>query len=174
MKLLKIYKHEEIKDIENLNIFKRITARGIILKGEEILLIYTRRYNDYSFPGGGVDVNEDLSQGLMRELAEETGAQNVEIIDNFGAIEEFRPIHYPEYDLMHQISYYYVCKADYDLGEAQPEDYELKNGSEPVWVNIKEALSHNRNVIEENQKSLGFSIHRETYVLEKIIADLLV
>ncbi|MGB5823211.1 MAG: NUDIX domain-containing protein, partial [Proteocatella sp.] len=66
MKLLKSYTHNKVSDIENKNIFKRTTARGIIIRDEEILLIYTKRYNDYSFPGGGVDSNEDLREGLLR------------------------------------------------------------------------------------------------------------
>lgn len=172
MKLLKSYTHNEVSDIKNKNIFKRTTARGIIIQNEEILLIYTKRYDDYSFPGGGVDAHEDLRQGLLRELAEETGATNVEIVEEFGAIEEFRPVHYPEYDLMHQTSYYYVCKADCNLGQASPEDYELINGSEPVWVNIKEALSHNQNVIANSPQGMGFSIQRETFMLERIVSDL--
>lgn len=173
MKILNKYVHEEVKLLQNPNILNRTTARGIIIDKEDILLIYTKRYDDYSFPGGGVDENEDLMQGLSRELAEETGAQNVKVISEFGIIEELRPIHYPEYDAMNQTSYYYVCSADKTLGEASPEDYEVNNGSVPIWINIHDALRHNKDVIAKNPKSIGYSIQRETFVLEQIIDTLI-
>jgi len=171
MNLIKNYVHEDVENKILTNIHKRITARGIIMNGDEILMIYTKRYNDYSFPGGGVDPDEAIEEGLLRELSEETGAQNVKIISAFGRVEELRPIHYPEYDAMHQISYFYTCSADRKLGKANPEAYELKNGSEPVWVKLVDAIEHNRKVIEQNDESIGLSIHRETMVLEKILEN---
>lgn len=42
------------------NIAERIATRAIVLKGDQILLLYTRRYNDYSLPGGGVEEGETL------------------------------------------------------------------------------------------------------------------
>lgn len=169
MKLIESYTHGEIVDRKLTNIHKRTTARGIIMNGDEILMIYTKRYNDYSFPGGGVDPDEAIEDCLLRELSEETGAQNVKIISAFGRVEELRPIHYPEYDAMHQTSYFYTCTADQKLGKANPEAYELQNGSEPVWVKLEKAIEHNKKVIEQNDSSIGFSIHRETMVLEKIL-----
>lgn len=173
MRLLRKFVHEEVKNLEKNRIYERVAARGIILKDEKILMIYTKRYNDYSFPGGGVNKNEDIKIGLMRELKEETGAQNIKLIDNFGKYEELRPTYYDDYDSMHMISYFYLCYSDKELGEASPEDYELQNGSEPVWVNIYDAINHNKSVINNKEKSMGLSIERETFVLELIAKELL-
>lgn len=172
MKLIKSYVHDDVVDRKLTHIHKRTTARGIIMNGEEILMIYTKRYNDYSFPGGGVNLEEAIEDCLLRELSEETGAQNVKIISEFGRVEELRPIHYPEYDAMHQTSFFYTCTADQKLGKANPEAYEIQNGSEPVWVNLVDAIEHNKKVIEQNDASIGFSIHRETMVLETILENL--
>ena len=166
MKQLLDFVHPDVEGITAVNVFKRKTARGIIMKGREILLIYTQRYDDYSFPGGGIDPEESVEEALIRELAEETGAQNVRIVEPFGYVTETRPIHYIEYDVMHQLSYFYICDADKALGVAKPEAYEVTNGSVPVWVEIREAIKHNRDVIGRNAEGIGFSIHRETYVLE--------
>lgn len=173
MRLINKYVHESYDNLSEPRIFERTAARGIILHGEEILMIYTKRYNDYSIPGGGVDKGEDIKEGLIRELEEETGARNIEIISGFGNYEEYRPTHYPEYDIMHMMSHFYVCNASKELGEANPEDYEVKNGSEPVWVNIHEAIRHNTHVINSKEKSMGMSIERETFVLELISKELL-
>ena len=172
MRLIKKMIH---KDVENLDgkIFERRAARGIILKDSKILLLYTKRYNDYSFPGGGVDDEEDLLTGLKRELAEETGAKNVEIISEFGYIDEYRPHYKPEYDLIHMLSYFYVCKIADDFEEASLEDYELANGMSSIWIDIHEAIKHNKEVIESQEESMGFSIERETLALELIVKELL-
>ncbi|OMF61316.1 NUDIX hydrolase [Paenibacillus sp. FSL R5-0766] len=157
----------------NGRIFERKAARGIIMRGSEILLLYTRRYNDYSFPGGGVEADEDLLRGLRREIAEETGATQVEVTSEFGYIEEYRPHYKPEYDLIHMLSYYYVCNIHEQLGEAKLEDYEMNNGMSAVWIDIHQAIKHNRQVILNKEASMGFSIERETIVLELIASELI-
>lgn len=164
------YVHPLLKGEMPKKIYKRVAARGIIMKEDRILLIYTKRYDDYSLPGGGVDLEkgELIEEALIREIEEETGAQNVQVVKAFGLFEELRPIHYPEYDAMHQISYIYFCEADEVLGEAKPESYELANGSIAVWVSLDEAIAHNQEVIMKNPKSMGLSIERETAVLRLI------
>jgi hypothetical protein len=70
-------------------------------------------------------------------------------------------------------SYFYVCDADKELGDASPESYEINNGSVPVWVNIREAIAYNKKVIKENANSMGLSIKRETFMLEHILDELI-
>lgn len=172
MRLIKALIHKDVEKLEG-RIFERKAARGIILKDSKILLLYTKRYNDYSFPGGGVDSNEDLIAGLKRELAEETGAKNVEIISEFGYIDEYRPHYKAEYDLIHMLSYFYVCKIDDDFEDANLEDYELANGMSSIWIDIHEAIRHNKEVIASQEESMGFSIERETLALELVVEELL-
>lgn len=167
MELIKKMIHQSIQKVEG-RIFERRAARAIVLKGSDILLMYTKRYNDYSFPGGGVDTHEDLVSGLRRELSEETGATCAEVLRELGYIEEYRPYYHPDYDLMHMYSYYYFCAIEDQLGECRMENYEIHNGMKAVWINLHEAISHNRRVIEEKQGAMGFAVERETVVLELI------
>uniref|UniRef100_UPI00356A399F NUDIX hydrolase n=1 Tax=Psychromonas sp. TaxID=1884585 RepID=UPI00356A399F len=88
MRLLKTAVHPDILTLDQ-STFVRNAARAIVLKGEMILMLYTARYHDYTLPGGGVDENENLLEGLIRELQEETGAQNIRDIEDFGLYEEF-------------------------------------------------------------------------------------
>lgn len=171
MRLLANIKHDSINEAQG-RLFKRRASRGIVMNGENILLLYTRRYNDFSFPGGGVDDHEDLRLGLRRELEEETGARNIKIIKEFGYIDELRPHYLPEYDLIHMLSYFYECDIGPSLGEAKMENYELANGMEARWVNIFEALKHNQNMINSNDASMGLSIKRETLVLSMVAQEL--
>ncbi|MCI3918700.1 NUDIX domain-containing protein [Paenibacillus sp. TRM 82003] len=152
--------------------FERRSARGIILNGGDILMMYTERYNDYSFPGGGVEPDEDLLAGLRRELSEEIGARRIEVLQEFGYIDEYRPHPKPEYELIHMLSYFYVCKVEHDFADARLEAYEIANGSKPVWVDLREAIAHNRAVIANREPSMGFSIERETLVLELVAEEL--
>lgn len=165
MELIQTFIHRDVRSTEGRT-FERKTARGIIMRGLDILLIYTKRYNDYSFPGGGLEVDEDPIAGLCREIMEETGAVDIEVIDAMGCIEEYRPHFKEDYDIVHMLSYYYICSIGEHLGEASPEDYEIANGSAPVWVDLNEAIRHNRQVMADQEASMGFSIERETLVLE--------
>lgn len=157
----------------NPRALERRAARGIVLRDDQILLLFTERYNDFSFPGGGVDDHEALLQGLHRELEEETGAQDIKVLSNFGFIEEFRPYRKPEYDLMYMISHFYVCDVALELQEVRMEGYEHANGMRPLWVNLHEAIAHNSDVMRRQDQKMGLSIERETFVLRKVATDLL-
>ena len=45
--------HPSITSIEGQRIINRKATRAIVLDGEDILLLFTERYHDYSLPGGG-------------------------------------------------------------------------------------------------------------------------
>lgn len=171
MRLIKKIVHQDIGRIEG-KIYKRRASRGIILKDSKVLLLYTERYNDYSFPGGGVDKEEDLVTGLKRELVEEVGAQNIQILSEFGYIDEFRPHYKAQYDYMHMLSYFYVCKIDEKMQPAKLERHEIANGMSPVWIDIDEAIKHNKRVMEKKEASMGMSIERETLALELVAKEL--
>jgi len=152
--------------------FHRRAARAIILDGEQILMLYTERYHDYTLPGGGVDDGEDLIDGLIRELMEETGASDITNIQPFGCYEEFRPWYKDNFDTMHMQSFCYTCNIGTTLGDTKQEDYEISNGMRPLWVNIHTAIKHNHQTIKNSHKK-GLSIERETFLLELIVKELL-
>lgn len=90
MKLLHELIHPELTSREG-RILRRHAARGIVLREDQILLLLTERYNDFSLSGGGIDEGEDIAVALVRELEEETGARDVQVKDHSGFIEEYRP-----------------------------------------------------------------------------------
>jgi 8-oxo-dGTP pyrophosphatase MutT (NUDIX family) len=172
MRLLKKIIHPSVQNISKI-ILKRKASRAIVLEGENILLLYTKRYNDFSFPGGGLDEGEDLILGLHRELAEETGARNIKVLGEFGHIDELRPHFKGDDKLIHMLSYFFICEIDSTLGESKMEYYEIDNGMEARWVNIHQAISHNKNVMASKESSMGLSIERETLVLEMVVKELI-
>ncbi len=171
MRLLKKTIHPNITNL-SASTFIRKAARAIVLKGDDILLLYTKRYHDYTLPGGGIDEGENNIQGLIRELQEETGAHNVTNIEAFGLYEEFRPWHKDDYDIVHMKSYCYVCDIDDELRTPNFEDYEINNGMTPLWVNIHQAIKHNEETMAKSDKK-GLSIERETFLLKRIVEEIL-
>lgn len=167
MHVLKTHYHPEIKTLEEKTVFTRLATRSIAMKGEYILLLYTERYEDYSLPGGGLDVNENKLEGMKRELTEETGAEKIKNIKPFGVYEEYRPWHKADYDIQHMISYCYTCDINKELGVSNMEPYEIKNGMKAVWINIFDAIKHNKKTIALSDKK-GMSIERETFLLELV------
>ncbi|WP_111977879.1 NUDIX hydrolase [Algibacillus agarilyticus] len=171
MRLLKSTVHSDIKDLSATK-FHRKAARAIVLKNDNILMLYTARYHDYTLPGGGIDDGEDAIEGMKRELREETGAQNIRDIQSFGLYEEFRPWYKNDCDIMHMESYCYVCKIDDELLQPEFESHEINNGMKPVWMNIHQAIEHNEHTMANSAKK-GMSIERETFLLKLIVEELL-
>ncbi len=169
MEILKTHYHPEIESLENKSVFTRFATRAIAIQGNSILLLYTERYEDYSLPGGGLDLGEDKIEGMIRELVEETGAKDITNIKPFGVYEEYRPWYKPDFDIQHMISYCYTCEISEELGVSKMETYETNNGMKAVWVNIHDAIEHNQKTIATSAKK-GMSIERETFLL-KLIAE---
>lgn len=175
MRLLAHLIHESISQPlpeQNLKVLSREAARGIVLDGEKILLMYTERYDDFSFPGGGLDAGENPEVGLRRELAEEAGAHHLSVVGDFGKVTEYLPCWKPQWDVMHQTSYWYHCELMGVLQASQLEHYEIANGMTPRWVSIREAISHNQGVIASRPDTMGISIQRETQVLQQVAHEL--
>ncbi|NLQ17796.1 NUDIX domain-containing protein [Marinomonas sp. M1K-6] len=170
MKLIKELVHPELSSMEG-RVLRRHAARGIVLRDDNILLLFTERYNDFSLPGGGVDDGEDIQAALKRELEEETGARDVKVNAHYGFIEEYRPYWKPEYDLMHMTSHFFICDVAPELAEVRMEHYEIANGMRPVWISVNDAILHNRQVMSRQEKTMGQSIQRETFMLEKIALE---
>ena len=54
---------------------KRVRARAIIFDGEKLVSMYRERDGRifYTFPGGGIEANETLTDCVKREVLEEFG-----------------------------------------------------------------------------------------------------
>ena len=171
MRHLRTHIHPDLGNLKKLTCFERVATRSICLRENDILLLFTERYQDYSLPGGGVDPGETVLEAFVRELNEETGATNVTNIKEFGIYEEFRPWYKKDYDIVHMISHCYTCDVDQNLSETTYEPYEEKNGMKALWVDLDSAISHNKKTIKSNNK-LALSIERETFILELVKKEL--
>ncbi len=135
MKHIKTITDKEILGDNTLSKAKpRRTARAVLenQKGE-IALLYSREYNIYSLPGGGIEEGEDIKDALYRELGEETGC-NITGIAELGYIEENRG--YSDYT---QISYYFKVTTDSSEFHPRLTATEEKYGTSIGWYSLKDA-----------------------------------
>ena len=69
---------EELSDSRPRRVRDWEVAGGVVLRGDQLLLVRNRRRNDsveWSTPGGVVDPGETMLEALGREVQEETGIQ---------------------------------------------------------------------------------------------------
>lgn len=50
-----------------------LAVAGLVRKGDNVLLVYSEKKQDWEFPGGQVEEGETVTQALHREVLEETG-----------------------------------------------------------------------------------------------------
>lgn len=149
----------------------RKTVRAIIRNQEnQLLLVYSHYFNDYTFPGGGILPEESEEQALKRELKEELGAIQVNLLEPCGTTKEMRYGIKGSDNVYMQTSTYYLCEI-LAFGEQDLQQREIWHGIEPKWVDIDDALIQNENVIKDEKhqtKGLKTVLIRENMVLNKL------
>lgn len=169
MKIGKTIIEEGINLKLNLKRKKRKTVRAVVLNDQnEVLMIYSEVFNDYTFPGGGVKPKEKRKETLKRELAEETGAKGIEIIKKIGHTMEIKYSIGGSNNIYEQKSYYYLCSVE-EFREPRLMGREIHQGLKTVFVDIEKAIKHN-NKINESRDADGMQtvLIRENIVLNKV------
>ena len=144
----------------------RTAVRAVILRGPELLMVYSSNVGDYKFPGGGVDLGETHQQALARELLEECGASLLSMDRELGAIVEYNFAEEKEYDVFKMTSYYYFCQIREEFVSQKLDGYEKELGFQPVWINIDAAILANLSLLDINE--IPQWLRREIFILEHL------
>lgn len=144
--------------------FHRTAIRGVIARGNSLLMIYSANVGDYKFPGGGVNHGEDHVQALCREIQEECGMSVVRVGAEIGAVIEYDIPAEKDFDIFKMTSHYYECNVQDGFGKQQLDDYERDLGFKPVWIDINDAIHQNRALLKSD--TMPDWLRREIFVLE--------
>ncbi len=83
---------------------KQITARAVIIKEDEIILLYRKKNKNnkikeyYALPGGHIEQNETKEECVIREVKEELSI-DIKVLKYLGTVEK-----------KHKIDYIYNCE----------------------------------------------------------------
>ncbi|MFP4178192.1 MAG: NUDIX hydrolase [Acholeplasmataceae bacterium] len=148
---------------------RRTTSRALILNDRnEVLMVYSFHFDDYTFAGGGRKSGETAEETLLRELKEELGAVEVRNIRPFGRTTEIRYGIRGDTRVFRQTSDYFLC--DVRFGNEPVLGFrERTHGVEPRWVRLDDAIAHNERVKDDErhrQKGLRTVLIRENTVLK--------
>ncbi len=149
-------------------VFRRPSARGIIEKDGKFLVMHSRKYGYYKFPGGGLEAGESPTDALIREVAEETGYIVIpESIEEYGSVfRRERDTDNPD-GIFEQVNYYYFCKVSDESVERTPEDYEIEEDFVAEWAPFLTILAHEnrRNLNRGGERGI---IEREMRVMDMV------
>ncbi len=137
MEIIKTITDKEILGADGLSkAAPRYTARAI-LKNEAGLyaVMYAKKFNLYSLPGGGLEGEEDPLDALRREVLEETGCTCDEV-EELGMIYENR--FHADYT---QYSYYYLVTTHCCAGIPALTEMEQTNGTSVHWYPLEKVIS---------------------------------
>jgi len=97
---------------------------------DKIAILYSKKYNYYSLPGGGIEEGESSIDAAHREAKEETGC-NISNLQKVGYVVQ----HGRKVDLT-QKEYCFLAKVHGEKGVVDFTDEEFGEDYEVQWINI--------------------------------------
>lgn len=147
---------------------ERYAVRAIIRKDNLIALVKSKKIGFYKFPGGGVEIDEDHIDTLIRETQEESGLVIKEnTVREYGFFVECRKSLFED-AIFEQKSYYYTAEVEDSIVQTNLDEYEKDLDYSLEWVDISTALSVNEQFEENDEYTY---IDRETFVLNELLIN---
>lgn len=155
--------------VNNGSVFRRPSARGIIIKEGKVAMIHSNKYDYYEFPGGGIEADECMEDALIREVLEETG---LSVIKN--SIREYGQVHRIskgiKEDIFIQDNYYFLCDVKEDMVEQNLDEYEADEGFVLEYLSPQIAINVNKKNVSDDF-SRNVMLERDTKVLELLMQE---
>lgn len=143
----------------------KISARAILIDLDgNIAVMHVKKKKAYTFPGGGVEKNESITEGLKREILEETGC-NCSILEEIGVVEENRAKH----DFT-QLSYYYLARVVGPKGKMRLTDSEIENDNIVEWYPVDIIINLIKTQLPINYQ-FSFIKERDSHILDHLCSD---
>lgn len=124
-------------------VFRRPSARGIIIGNGKVAMVHSRKYDYYKFPGGGIENGEHKEDALIREVLEETGLCVIrESVKEYGSVRRIQKG--TREDIFIQDNYYYLCSVTDTVRQQKLDTYEAEEGFTLQYVSPQFAADQNR------------------------------
>ena len=165
MKTLAIFNTENVSDDVLKDFRHRLAVRVVVFDDEKkVALLHAVTQEYYGLPGGGVDKDETLEQGAIRESKEEIGC-TVEIVSNLGRIFEYK-----KNDNLINESTGYVCRVVGEKGTPIfiGDENEAEKGSVVVWVSLKTAIDIMKVIPQRLNLYSQYCIERDLSFLKEV------
>lgn len=144
----------------------RTAVKGVVLRGQTLLMVHLPKTGDYDFPGGGLHEDETHADGLRREILEECGMTVAHIGAEIGVVIEYDLPSEADYDAFKMTAHFYHCGVQDGSMPQKLEDYEQELGCTPVWVDVDHALQVNRSLLQSDKAPKW--LKKNVFVLEYI------
>lgn len=168
MKLLAELSDKDINNggVERFNkpyTLRKATRAVLFNDKNEIAFQFVSKHNYHKLPGGGINEGENIIEGLKREVREETGCEDLEIVKELGVIVEYRN----KIDIL-QISYCYLAKVKGSISAPQWDTEEIKDKHQSLWLPIDKAIEFLKSD-KTNDYQGQFIIKRDLIFLEEAL-----
>lgn len=121
-------------DVSDIVWKERPTSKAVLFNEKGEIALIGNKVNDFFLlPGGGIEADESVLDGIRRECREETGCE-VEVRDALGVTEDFR-----SRDSKHCISFGYSAKV-ISYGTPTLTASESDIGAYVKWLSLPEAI----------------------------------
>lgn len=159
----------DLKDYnEKMELFIRPSSRAIIIKDKNVALVYSKKYDYYKFPGGGINNGESTIDALIREVKEETGLVVIkESIIEYGMVKRIQKL--DEKKIFYQDNFYYLCETLENVESQCLDDYEDEEGFTLVFVEPNIAIEKNLNGIHPSIRKV--MLERDAKVLKLLMEE---
>lgn len=142
----------------NQEVKTKIASRGLVLSNNKVAILYSKKYNAYITPGGGVEENETLKQTCIREVQEETGLL-VEPIEKIAVLDS----NYPRVRIVHN---YYICDLIKEECKTKRTIHEKDQDLELKWVSLEELIV--LYTTHSNHEKYNTWMQRESIVIQEL------
>jgi ADP-ribose pyrophosphatase YjhB (NUDIX family) len=133
----------------------RMTSGGVVVRKDNdviyVSLIIEGRFKDYSLPKGGVKTGEEILDAARREIFEESGISDLDLIEYLGKRERLN-ITKTKWNTMHYFLFMTKQKKVNSLNDSERHGakwFRVDALPKMVWPEQKRLIQKNRDKIEK-------------------------